>query len=241
MLTTLLHLLSPALCDLCEIPVAPGEWMCAPCETALPLLPESRCNQCARPWEDAKASTHRCGDCLRRQWSFDRVHARYALSEGMAPLLHRVKFGRRPYPLRWLVERNLAYFRELLEAFQPDLLVPMPLSWRRNWWRGFNQSHVLAEAILRETRFPAKLHDAVRRAHRDPQARKKISARLSEKFFFTALEPKALKDRRVFIIDDILTTGATADALSRCLKRAGASAVEVLVLARAISKEGMPP
>jgi ComF family protein len=120
-----------------------------------------------------------------------------------------------------------------------DAIVPMPLHWRRRWQRGFNQSELLAREIAR--RWSVPVSNAIRRRKATaPQAgltssqrRKNMQGAFSVKQGrFAVKRRKPLDGMRVLLIDDVLTTGATASACARALKRAGASHVTFLALAR---------
>jgi ComF family protein len=117
-----------------------------------------------------------------------------------------------------------------------DVIVPMPLHWRKRWQRGFNQAELLAREIGRRTKTPVK--NVLRRVRNtasqagltSSKRRKNVSGA-----FQTSRRPKtgvALQGSRVLLIDDVMTTGATAASCARALKRAGASQVTLLTLAR---------
>ena len=113
-----------------------------------------------------------------------------------------------------------------------DVVVPMPLHWRKRWQRGFNQSELLAAAVAR--RIGAPLARAVsRRKFTPPQAGlTNAMRRTNVAGAFEVNKSSALKDRRVLLVDDVLTTGATASACASAIRRAGARRVTVITLAR---------
>jgi ComF family protein len=175
----------------------------------------------------------RCGLCRLGLNGFDQVYSFGAYEGVLRKLIHLFKFdGIRTLrrPLGSLLTQALP--REC--AF--DAIVPVPLHWRRRWQRGFNQSELLAREIARKWSLPVCALVRRRRATA-PQAgltsaqrRKNVEAA----FRVRCRDGKAwrLKGMRLLLIDDVLTTGATASACARALKRAGAAHVTFLALAR---------
>jgi len=114
-----------------------------------------------------------------------------------------------------------------------DAIVPMPMHWRRRWSRGFNQADLLGRVLSRRLRVP--LRDAVRRVTAtSPQAGLTgAQRRANMSAAFAVKRHEAVRGKRILLIDDVFTTGATAGACARVLKRAGAAHVAVLTVARA--------
>lgn len=171
----------------------------------------------------------RCGLC-RRGWSgFDAAYS-YGSYEGtLRKLVHLLKYdGVRPLaqPLGRLA------LTALPREGRFDVIVPMPMHWRRRWWRGFNQSRLLAEVISRHTGIPVA--GLIRRKRNTPpQARlSRAQRRTNVVGAFAVKRPAKVEKRRILLVDDVITTGATASACARMLKRAGAAYVAVLALAR---------
>jgi ComF family protein len=131
--------------------------------------------------------------------------------------------------------------RELLEG--ADALVPVPLHWRRLWARRFNQSALLAKAISEAARVPVA-ENALQRVKATPQQvglSQTDRASNVQRAFHVPPDGKAqVKGRRLVLIDDVLTSGATADACARTLLRAGASNVDLIVFARVVDTVRAP-
>ena len=118
-----------------------------------------------------------------------------------------------------------------------DLLVPVPLHWRRLLSRKFNQSALLAYGIARETGVACAPEMLQRVIYTKPQMRMKREERLKNvkrAFALPAAAHKMLHNKSVVLVDDVVTTGATANACARALKQAGAREVRVLALARTV-------
>jgi ComF family protein len=217
-------LVAPA-CLLCGAPGARA-WCCEGCEAELPRLPAPRCAVCALPL----AQEGVCGECLARPPRYDRVIAPFAYRFPVDALVHAFKYRGR-----------LGYARPLgtaLAAVAPrevDAIVAMPLAPGRLRERGFNQAQELARVVAARTGLPL-LREACRRVlETAPQAglpREERARNVRRAFACEA----ALEGRRIAVVDDVLTTGATLNELARVLKKAGAAAVEGWVLARALPR-----
>jgi ComF family protein len=119
-----------------------------------------------------------------------------------------------------------------------DELVPVPLHWSRLWQRRFNQSAMLAREISARTNVPVADDVLVRTRATAPQvglARKERARNVQGAFAVEKSARIRVKGRKLIVIDDVLTSGATADACARVLRRAGAARVDVLVLARVVN------
>jgi ComF family protein len=205
------------------------------CEACLrapePLVAEYFCTVCRTPFLNPYPldAAGRCGPCRLGLRGFDAAYCFGAYEGVLRDLIHLFKYsGMRPLagPLGGLLGAALP--RE--ERF--EVVVPVPLHWRRRWSRGFNQSDLLARATARRSGLP--LCRAVRRARAtEVQAGLSHSRRrrnVADAFRVTA--PEKIAGRRVLLVDDVMTTGATAGACAAALKRAGARSVALLALAR---------
>ncbi|MBM7062257.1 ComF family protein [Pseudomonas sp. UL073] len=218
-------------CLLCDEPSGAEQPLCHACELELPWL-GAQCRQCAVP---LVVEDQVCGACLRRPPSFSRVIAPWRYEFPLDSLITRFKHQAK-WPLGHLLAARCA--EHLLQAYaqglpRPDLLLPVPLATRRLRQRGFNQAALLARWLSAALQLPLD-EDALRRC-RDTPAQQDLDAaarrrNLREAF---ALAPGvALAGRHVAVVDDVVTTGATAEALARLLRRAGAAEIDLYCLAR---------
>jgi ComF family protein len=150
-------------------------------------------------------------------------------------LVHLLKYGDRldvARPLgRWMARAG----GEVLAG--ADALVPVPLHWTRLWWRRFNQSAALAGAVSAISGVPVKEHFLNRRHATPPQVgktRKERARNVQGAFSVPANMRAEVKGRRLVLVDDVITSGATVDACARALRRAGAQSVDVLAFARVV-------
>ena len=171
----------------------------------------------------------RCALCRLGLNGFDQVYSFGAYEGVLRKLIHVFKFaGVRTLkrPLGSLLARALP--RE--SSF--DAIVPMPLHWRRRWQRGFNQSELLAREIGRKWSVPVCALVRRKKATAPQAGLTSAQRRKNVQGAFEVRKGKRLKGMRILLIDDVLTTGATASACARALKRAGAAHVTFLALAR---------
>lgn len=202
--------------------------LCTACFRNLPWN-DHACTQCARPLPPLPSAI--CGVCARKPPHFDAAFAAFHYAWPVDRLLHRFKFRGHLANGRTLA-LALGEFLDLRGAPRPDLLLPVPLHRRRLAERGFNQAGEIARTLGRCLDVPVA-HDAVRRIRATPPQRGLgRSARRSN--LKGAFECRRRFDgRHVAMVDDVVTTASTADALAHTLKNAGAAKVSLYALARA--------
>jgi ComF family protein len=216
----LLDLLYPPRCAACG---EAGEPFCASCADALVPSGEG-CPRCGRP---GRATT--CGACLAHAPSFEAVQAGGLFGGPLADAIHALKYGDRPAlarPLgRWLASR--------VSMPAGALVVAVPLGRRRRLDRGYDQAGRLAEQLARATGTP-RLAGALRRVRETPpQVGRSRAARAANVAGAFAADPRRVAGLELVLVDDVVTTGATAEAAARALLAAGARRITVVALARA--------
>ncbi len=222
--------IAPPLCAGCCEPLPRvGELFCSECAVTLEPLSEAACPVCAAPgWRGC------CQDCRRSPPPFGRARAAYLWGGELARAMRRCKYGGR---LELAVTLGGLLAPALHRAAASvEVVVPVPLSAAGMRRRGFNQVQELirgarwAGAALPPvwTTVLAKSGDRPAQASLAPSARRRLPASA-----FTVKNPDRLRGRAVLLVDDVMTTGATVRAGASALMRAGASRVEVVVLARA--------
>ena len=168
--------------------------------------------------------------------AYDRARAAVRYDDIARKLVHSFKYGDRldlaPMMGQWMARAG----RELLK--DADALLPVPLHWRRLWARRFNQSAALAKAISGLAGVPV-LHGALKRVRSTPQqvglSKTERADNVQGAFRVPPEEKAQVAGRRLILVDDVLTSGATADTCARALLRAGAAHVDVLVFARVVA------
>ncbi|SFP05576.1 ComF family protein [Pseudomonas borbori] len=218
-------------CALCDEAADTPHSLCISCESELPWL-GARCQVCALPLPHAGLT---CGACLQRPPSFDRVEAPWRYAFPVDSLITRFKHQAK-WPLGRLLGGLLS--QHLLHAFdeglaRPDLLLPVPLAERRQRQRGFNQAALLAQWLSEQLQLPLQQHWLQRIIDTPAQQQLDAATRKRNLRRAFALAPTSrVGGLHLALVDDVLTTGATAESLARLLKKAGAARVDIYCLAR---------
>jgi ComF family protein len=239
----LLNFLYPPRCTACDAPfdgLATEYRVCADCLSRAEPVPGPHCEVCGGPLESVMNEARRCARCIAEHPSFRRATAiaRYRSSTEDEPGTLPALLRRHKYGFDQTVGRALAEYlgdRLPIEACDYDLVVPIPLHRRRLWWRGFNQSALLAAEIATRLRLPLDVSTVTRPRFTPPQtARDHDARRRNVRRAFAVSRPARLRGKRLLLVDDVMTTGATVDECSRVLLAAGAASVDVFTLARVL-------
>lgn len=229
-------LLYPPHCAACGVPIGPRTGpLCRPCARSRARLSGPRCAVCSQPFGGAITSVFRCTNCGDRELAFEFATAAYRSRGTVRSLIHQFKYGRQ-FHLRHLLARMLAEgFRDARCADVPaDAIVPVPLHPSRLREREFNQAEVLAHLAGRRVGLPVE--DCLRRGRYTPTQthfhREERFENLRGAFELRRGAESRVGGKRFAVVDDVLTTGSTADACARALRDAGAAAVVVITVAR---------
>jgi ComF family protein len=235
----LVRLLWPERCAACQAWAAEGQVFCAACDvTVVPL--EDACPGCAAAQRAQRSSTGLCRACQARPFPFRQALASVEYGGAVADALVRFKHGPQPAAARSLA-RLVVPLLDWGTFHGVDAVLPVPLHPRRLRARGFNQAlELVREASAhRAARLPVRrlpiLASALVR-HRDTPSlgREAPAVRRSRVHqAFSVSDPAAIRGRRVLVVDDVLTSGATLAECARALLEAGADEVLVAALARA--------
>lgn len=223
-----LQRLAPLRCRLCQQPSDTAITLCTICRGQL-LENAHGCPRCGLPAPSgiARAGTI-CPTCLTSPTVIDRTLAPFIYEEGIAFLINRWKYHGE-------LQLGLCLARLWCDAMEDlpaiDGLLPVPLHWSRFLHRGFNQSADLARMIARHREMPPPLRSVRRSQRTAPQARASRRHRLQNLGNTFALR-RDVRGLRLAIVDDVCTTGATANAIATLLKQGGAAEVQLWCLAR---------
>lgn len=234
----LLHLVYPNACWVCLAPIEPGApSLCTRCDQAIGYDPHASCPRCASTVGPYTSSKDGCTHCKGERFHFDRVF-RLGLYDGvLREVILRVKYSKdeglaevvgnlwaRQLPTR---------LSEAPDVEAPDVVVPVPLHWSRKWSRGFNQSDVLARALAAGLRVPCHTRLVYRR-RRTPQQAGETSRSVRHENVrgaFALRRHPPWAGKTILLVDDVLTTGATASAVALVLRALKPAQIIVAVLA----------
>ena len=219
------------ICLLCDEPSDSALALCAPCLDELPWL-GAQCSVCALP---LPAPGLTCGQCLQEPPAFQRVIAPWRYDFPVDSLISRFKHHEK-WPFGQLMAELLGQFLHYRfdEGLpRPDSLLPVPLSRRRLRQRGFNQAGMLAQWLGASLQLVVQPKLLLRT--QDTPAQQGLDARARQRNLrqaFALADQAQVAGRHLALVDDVLTTGATAQALARLLINAGARRVDIYCLAR---------
>jgi ComF family protein len=230
----------PQLCPSCREPVD-GAGLCPACWSKLSFIAPPYCERLGIPFPFDSGAGLLSMEAIADPPAYNRARAAVRYDDVARKLVHALKYGDRldlaPTMGRWMARAGC----ELLA--DADALVPVPLHWRRQWARRFNQSALLAHIIAR-TSGRVVAHGALKRVKATPQQvgldKSERAHNVQGAFRVPAAGRAEVAGRKLLLIDDVLTSGATVDACTRALLRAGAASVEVLVFARVVAGSRTP-
>ncbi|MEE8482794.1 MAG: ComF family protein [Acidiferrobacterales bacterium] len=216
-------------CELCAAPLEGTGALCRQCEDSL-TKPDSRCNICAAALP-AGTYPHSCGHCQQEPPAFDSVHAALIYAQPVSGLIHDLKYNKKLYLARTLGEL-LAKSVANETSIGPDILFPVPLHRARLRQRGYNQSLEIAKPVSQHLGIAIDFNLVSRIKNTEPQTNLKPKHRAGNvKHAFKPM--RSVEGKRIALIDDVMTTGFTVNAIAKILKVAGAKEVQVWVVARA--------
>lgn len=240
-LDALASVIFPAPCRVCgqallsasRIPI------CQDCLASFKRIGEPMCRMCGRPFAypiAAQTVPSLCRLCRARFFGFDRARSYANYNEALGKAIVLLKYEQVKPLGKWFAERLAEVVRENPEAFRADVVVPVPLHPDRLRERGYNQAELIARPLAGLLRIRLGPYLLVRK---QPRPAKLVLSRTerwsSVRGAYATREGVEVDNLRVLLVDDVMTTGATLDACSRALKRAGASEVVALTVGRVVS------
>ena len=234
-----LPFLYPQRCLGCEAIIDSAESFCTLCQKAIEPIVSPLCKRCGLPF--ATGPLHVCSRCFRHEPAFRRARA-WAHYEraGMSPqplsaAIQRFKYQRNLGTGALLAQLAAEHFALAAEECDYDCILPVPLHVNRLRWRGFNQSLLLAQAIGKRHEIAVDPFVLLRTKPTPPQTQlSERERRANVRGAFGVSDPERLAGKRLLVVDDVYTSGATVEECARTLYQGGAQAVDVFTLARAV-------
>jgi ComF family protein len=231
----------PPLCPSCREPIADPGALCAECWANLSFIARPYCEQLGIPFAFDPGPGVLSLEAIADPPAYRRARAAVRYDEVARGLVHAFKYGDRidlaPTVGRWMAQAG----RELLG--EADALMPVPLHWRRQWMRRFNQAAALVNVIALESGVPA-MHGVLKRVRATRQqvglTQAERGSNVQGAFAVPAELRPNVRGKRIILVDDVLTSGATVDTCARALLRSGALNVDVLVFARVVQAMRSP-
>jgi ComF family protein len=232
----LLGILFPECCLGCGVRLAGRQPLvfCHICMDDVHYLEPPLCTCCGKPFDKAAGASHYCSQCLTRQYHYKQARAAVKYLEPVAKAVRQFKYGAKT--------SGLSTFANLMHQYlqchplpEVDAIIPVPLHKKRLRQRGFNQALVLTRNFFPQDQNKIEPLILKRHAWTHPQTGLNRTARKRNvKNAFAVRQPGKIKDKRILLVDDVYTTGATVNECARILNRNGALEVHVLTLARAV-------
>jgi ComF family protein len=228
----LLHLVYPGLCHFCGRPLPPpAPPFCAPCRALLTTETGDSCPRCAATVGPNTASLAGCPLCLQQKFAFERV-LRLGTYDRLRDVVLRLKHHSGEILGELVGELWAETMGPTFRSLGVDGLVPVPLHWWRRWSRGYNQSAALCVGLSARLGLPV-LASALRRIRHTPRQSGLPPTERRANLHYAFRGTRSAAGRTLLLVDDVLTTGSTADEAGRALRQAGAVKVVVAALARA--------
>ncbi len=231
----LADLVWPRSCFLCDQPVAdvePSACLCGPCRAELTADNSTTCPRCASTVGPFTDLSDGCLQCRGKRFHFAGAVRLGPYAGRLREAVLRLKHEAGEPLAEELGELFADVRRSSLTASQPEVVVPIPLHWRRRWTRGYNQSAAVARALACRLGLPCRPGWLVRVRPTPSQRAQSATERWANvRGAFRVDRSAAVRGARILLVDDVLTTGATADAAAVALGQAGAAQVTTAVLA----------
>ena len=232
-LNKLLDLLLPPVCPICKEPVLDKGTLCPKCFKSLQFITEPCCKVCGHPFPFTILGEHTCARCLATPPTFNKARSVVIYDENSKKIILPFKHADRLDLIPLIAKMMSQQGRELIET--ADLIVPVPLHRLRLLKRKYNQSALLAQHVAKQFN-KSYVPDGLKRIRRTPK-QGKLSPEQRKKNVANAFQINKHLDftgKNVLLIDDVLTTGATANECAKILLKSGATQVCVLTFATTV-------
>jgi ComF family protein len=210
--------------------------LCPHCFKEIKYLSESHCSICGDPFPHEEIASHVCGECLSKPPPFEWARSLFELEPTLAKVIHSFKYRGSEVPLPWFSGEIAQWLQQ--QKLLVDCIVPVPLHRWRLLQRGYNQSLLLSRSLAKIMKVPVDDQNLFRKYYEKPQVLRSREERLKQVTrAFEVKKASVFKKKKLLLIDDVYTTGATLRDCARALKKAGAQ-VYALTIARTPLRTG---
>lgn len=238
-LKKILNIVLPSRCPYCGKTVIFEHTLCESCFNQINFISAPYCKICGMPFENEKEAnlSKICAKCASQKHITRLNRSAIIYDDFSKKLILDFKFYAKTQNANILAKWLYAAGKDIFEE-GVDLIMPVPLSYRRLFGRGYNQSAILARLLSKQTKIEADVFNLKKIKHTKPQSSLSGKSRLKNvKNVFEVKAPEKIKGKRIVLIDDVLTTGATLAECAKVLLKNGAASVDTLTVARVKNEE----
>lgn len=228
-----IEFLFPPLCPICSAPVNTHGELCGDCWGCFEWIDGPHCMCCGYPFPpDYEQSNAKCPVCAAGKNELDFIRAACVYDDMSRSVMLPFKHGGRIKFARFMSHAMIWALRDL--KISPDIVMPVPLANRRLFQRGYNQATLLSREISRVYGVPIDF-DSVHRKYKQNMGHKTHAQRVKNiRGVFSVINPDAIRGKKILLVDDVMTSGATFAELGRVLRRAGATEIYGVVFCRVV-------
>ena len=224
------ELFYPSRCAICDATCESRDGLCSTCNDQLMALAGAACDRCALPLSQVGAPCPWCKG--KGRYPFTRFARLGVFEDPLKTLIHHMKYHRRWAVAEMLAERLLKCDSIKQVLADADCLLPVPLHFRRQFARGYNQAHVLAKRIGRGCGIPVvRSAIRIRNTKTQTEIRSQKDRHENVRDAFTLVNPREIEGKNVVVVDDVMTSGATLQAVGRALLPAKPASLSGIVVA----------
>ncbi len=228
----------PPACPYCDKTIDSHNLFCQECFKKISFIERSICHWCGKPLflEDiSQTEKMLCPDCMNKRPVYDLARAVFIYDNFSKISILKFKYADKMEYSYQFVNLMQRAGRDLFD--KTDLIIPVPMHWKRRLRRYYNQADVLGKLLAKRVHIPYSSKILFRSRYTSPQENKSFNERKHNvKDAFCVRKNTLIKGKNILLIDDVFTTGATVNNCAKALKKAGAKAVYVLTIAKALKK-----
>lgn len=224
----LLDILYPRRCPICDVILLPAKSLCEECAGKITLVREPVCKKCGKPLSDERREF--CPDCSKKAHCFSQGKAVFSYEGEIRGSMYRFKYSNKREYAAFYAEMAGELYSRWVKEKKIEVIVPVPMYFRKKWKRGYNQAEVFAKQLGRKLGIAVDRKLVRRIRNTVPQKELNDVQRKSNLKNAFQLVPGVVKYKQILLVDDIYTTGSTIDEIARVLLDAGAERVYFLCI-----------